>query len=184
MINLIPNEEKTKIKKDFYFRLLIVFFVMLTLIIIISAIAILPAYIISVENKTSISQKLEQQKNEIMPELDQKSLVAIKELDARILLLEKARKNKYLFSERVINEILSDKVLGIKIKSISYEKDLVSGGRITITGIAESRERLLLFRRTLEDNESFKDVDLPISNFVKGRDIEFGLSLISISNEK
>jgi Tfp pilus assembly protein PilN len=184
MINLIPIEERKEVRKDFYYRLLIVFLGMLVFVMIISLLAILPTYFISLENKISMSQRLEKQKNEIMPEIDQKSLVAIKELDTRLALLEKSRKNKYVFSEMVVNELLSDKVAGIKIKSISYENDSSVGGRINLTGLSENREQLLLFRRTLENNPSFKDVDLPISNFVKGRDIQFSLSLISIPNEK
>ena len=184
MINLIPIEERKEIKKDFYYRLLIIFLGMLIFVVTISFVAILPTYFISLEKKISMSQKLEKQKNEVMPEIDQKSLVAIKELDTRLALLEKSRNNKYLFSEKVINELLGDKVSGIKIKSISYESDFIIGGRISMTGLAKDREQLLLFRRTLENNPSFKDVDLPISNFVKGRDIQFSLSLVSIPNEK
>ena len=108
----------------------------------------------------------------------------IKDLDTRLAILEKSRKNKYIFSENVIDKILSNKVSGIKIKSIFFEKDDISGGNIVISGIAENREILLLFRRTLEKDPSFENVDLPISNFVKGRDIEFNMSLISSSNEK
>ena len=70
MINLIPTEEKKEIKKEFYFRLLIVFFSMLVLVILVFLVAILPSYLISLENKISISRELEKQKNEIMPEID------------------------------------------------------------------------------------------------------------------
>ncbi len=180
MINLIPIEEKKEIKKDFFQRVLVVSLIMFIFLIVISIIAIFPAYFISLEKKTSLIKKLEIQKNEVMPELDQMALREIKNLDARLSLLEKARKNKYVFSAKVIDEILNQKVSGIKIKRIFYQNDSLEGKKIKIDGVAERREQLLNFRRALESDSSFKNVDLPISNFVKGENIQFNLTLISI----
>ena len=94
MINLIPIEEKKEIKKHFFYRALVVSFVMLILVVVILIIAISPAYFISLEKKMSVNKKLEMQKNEMIPEIDQKALIEIKSLDARLSLLESARINK------------------------------------------------------------------------------------------
>lgn len=180
MINLIPIKEKKEIRKDFYYRFLTVFFVMLGFLVFVFLVAILPAYIISFEKKVSTSKNLEIQKNKVMPEIDQKAQIAIKDLNARLALLEKARKNKYVFSEKVINEIILQKVSGIKINRFFYQNNSLEGRKVNITGIAQNREQLLLFRQALEEDSLFKNVDLPISNFVKGNNIEFNLNLISI----
>ena len=180
MINLLPIEEKKELKKDFFYRSLTVFSLVLCFLVFISIIAILPTYLISLEKKNTTNKKLEIQKNEVIPEIDQKAVVAIKDLDNRLALLEKARKNKYVFSQKVINEVISQKVTGIKINRFFYENDSLEGREVNITGIAQNREQLLLFRQALENDSSFKNVDLPISNFVKGSNIEFNLNLISI----
>jgi Tfp pilus assembly protein PilN len=180
MINLIPTEEKKEIRKDFYSRLLTVFFMMLCFLVLILLIATSPSYIVSLEKKVSISQRLEKQKNEVMPEIDQQAVISIKDLDAKLALLVEARKNQYIFSQKVINEIVSQRVSGIKITRFSYENNPLDGKKVGITGLAQDREQLLLFREALESDSSFKQVDLPISNFVKGADIEFNLNLISI----
>jgi Tfp pilus assembly protein PilN len=180
MINLIPIEEKKKIRKDFYYRLLIVFLILFVFLAFVSLVAMVPAYVTSVDKKISINKKLEIQKNEVMPEIDQQAQIAIKDLDNRLGLLEKARENKYVFSKKVIDEIISKKVSGIKINRIFYENDSLEGRKVNITGLAQNREQLLLFRRALENDSTFKNVDLPISNFVKGQDIQFNLDLISI----
>ncbi len=180
MINLIPIEEKKEIRKDFYYRFLVVSFGMLSFLIFISLIAILPAYFMSLERDISMNKKLEMEKNEVMPEIDQQAQSAIKELDARLSLLEKATQNKYVFSERVVSEVLAQKVPGIKINRISYVNDPLDGRKVNINGIAQNREQLLLFRQALEDDSLFKNVDLPISNFVKDSNIEFNLNLISV----
>ena len=72
------------------------------------------------------------------------------------------------------------KGLGIKINRIFFENDSLEGRKVNINGVAQDREKLLLFRKALEDDILFKYVDLPISNFVKGSNIEFNLNLISI----
>jgi len=77
----------------------------------------------------------------------------------------------------VINAILLKKRSDIKITQISYQND-TRGRKIGVTGTAPSREVLLFFRLALESSPAFKSVDLPISNFVKGSNIQFYLNLI------
>ncbi len=180
MINLIPTEEKKEIVKDFYLRFSVIFFIVLNFLILLFLIAILPSYLISYEKKNSINNKFEMQKNEIIPEIDQKAQASIKDLDAKLALLDKTKNSQYVFSKKVIDEIISKKVSGIKITSFSYENNSLEGKKVNITGIAGNREQLLLFRKLLESDTSFKEVNLPISNFAKGSNLDFNLSLISI----
>ncbi|KKT01099.1 MAG: hypothetical protein UV76_C0002G0012 [Candidatus Nomurabacteria bacterium GW2011_GWA2_43_15] len=118
------------------------------------------------------------QKKEPMPLVDQDSLTSVEDLNSKLSTIENAEKNKYLVSQKVINEIIFQKMPDIKISQIFYENNVLNGKKINIRGLAPSRERLLLFRRALEDDITFKKVDLPISNFVKGSNIEFYLSII------
>jgi hypothetical protein len=178
MINLIPNQEKKKKVKDFYFRLVVVFFAVLGSSVLVGSAAILPSYFLSSVKKNLSESKLEAQKAESAPLVDQSTLLTVEELNSKLSLIENAEKNKYLVSLKVINEIMAKKMPDIKITQIVYDNATVGGKKISIRGIASSRERLLLFRRALEDNPAFKKVDLPISNFVKGSNIQFSLSII------
>jgi len=164
--------------KDFYLRLVTVFFVMLSVSLLIASVAILPAYLLSFTEKTLIDAKLELQNSEPIPLLDQDTLAVIKDLKNKLNLIENIQQNKTTFSQKVINEILLKKMPNIKITEIYYENNPQTGEKININGRASSREVLLSFRRALEDNLSFSKVDLPISNFVKGSNIKFYLSLI------
>jgi Tfp pilus assembly protein PilN len=178
MINLIPNEEKKKMSKDFYFRLITVFFVMLSISLLIASVAILPTYFLFSAEEDSINTKLEFQKSESIPLLDQDTLIVIKDLGNKLDLIENTQKNEFVFSQKVINEIILKKIPSIKITEISFQNNPQTGRKINISGKAPSREILLSFRRALEDDAAFSKVDLPISNFVKGSNIEFYLSLI------
>lgn len=177
MINLIPKEEKKKMITDFYYKLAILFVVMLDFCILVAFFSILPSYFISSIKYSLISAKLENQKLEPLSPLGEESLALVKDMDKKLILVENFEKNKFLPSVKVIDAILLKKTSDIKITQILYENDGTNGRKISLTGIAPSREVLLLFRQALEDSSSFKDVVLPISNFVKGSDINFFLSL-------
>jgi hypothetical protein len=178
MINLIPKEEKKKMTKDFYFRLSILFFLMVSFSILVATVAIIPAYFLSSVKYNTANIKLETQKNEPLPSIGEQSLSTIKNINSELGLVENAEKNQFLISQKVINSILLNKRIDVKITQILYQNDAVLGKKISILGTAPSREVLLLFRQTLEDNPTFKSVDLPISNFVKGSNIQFYLNLI------
>ncbi|OGI71356.1 hypothetical protein A3B84_00635 [Candidatus Nomurabacteria bacterium RIFCSPHIGHO2_02_FULL_35_13] len=177
MINLIPNEEKKKMSKDFYLRLITMFFVMLSVSLLIASILILPSYFFSSIEEDVIDTKIKSQEKSIsLP--DPNTLMIIKDLENKLNSVENYEKNKYVFSTKVINEIILKKIPNIKITEIFYQNDPQTGKKISISGKASSREVLLSFRRALEDDAAFSKIDLPISNFVKGSDIKFYLSLI------
>lgn len=177
MINLIPNEEKKKRVRDFYFRLVVVFFFTLGSAMLFAVVTLLPAYFIALVHKNVAEGKLAVQAKEPEPVTNPDNPLIIKDLDSKLALIEKAQKSQYLPSEKVINELIFDRMRDIKITEISYKSE-ATGKSITVRGLAPSRERLLLFRRSLEDNIAFKKVDLPISNFVKGANISFTLTLV------
>lgn len=178
MINLIPNEEKKMMIKDFYYRLVTVILLMLSLVALIASIALLPSYFLSSVKKNVINEQLDKEIVEEISSYDQQTLLAVSALDSKLSLLEKSERDKFLVSDRVISEILSNRISNIKITQISFENNEIKGKQISIRGTAPSRERLTLFRRALESNPLFKEVDLPISNFIKGSNIQFYLSLI------
>lgn len=178
MINLIPNEEKKKMVKNFYARLVSVILIMLSFSFLLLSLLLFPSYFMLNIKEGIIKENLNTQKKELALEVDQKSLDEFKDLDLQLLTIEKVKGKTFLVSQKVINEIIAEKMPDIKITQITYEVDAKTGKKVNINGLAPSRERLLLFRLALEDNNAFQKVDLPISNFVKGSNIKFSLSLI------
>jgi hypothetical protein len=177
MINLIPNEEKKKRVRDFYFRLVVVFFFVLGFAMLVAVVALLPSYFLSTIREYVATDKLKDLQAQPEPVTNPNTPGIIKDVENKIALIEKSEKAKYLLSEKIVNEIVLHKMSDIKINNISFKSDVTTGKSVSIRGIAPSRERLLLFRRTLEDNVAFKKVDLPISNFIKGSNISFSLTL-------
>lgn len=183
MINLIPKEEKKKMMRGFYYRLIVLFLVMLGFISMILFVSLLPSYFISSVKKNVVNERFEMQNKELVSLPDQQTLSIINDLNKKMTLIENAEKNKFLISQKVINAVVLKKAPAIKITGIYYEDNSLKGKKISVEGTASSREVLLSFRRALEDDLAFSQVDLPISNFVKGSNIKFFLSLVPRSND-
>ncbi len=168
--------------KSFYYKLVILFFIICSFSFFAITIAILPSYFLSSVKNNILDEKLQAQKSESVPLPDQNVILTIKNLNKEIDIVENAENSKFVVSEKVINAIILKKMLKIKITDISYDEGSQSSPaqdkKIIIKGIAPSREVLLLFRQALQSDVTFKQVDLPISNFVKGSNIGFSLSLI------
>ena len=177
MINLIPNKEKKLKKRDFYIRLLIVFFVVMSIAFILVSILIMPYYLFSLQKKNLADEKLQALKDIPLPQFDKNTQNLVKDIDSKLNLIEKVEKDRFLVSERIIDEIILNKMPDIKITQISYD-DGAKGKSVNIKGKAPSRDRLFLFRLALENNANFEKVDLPISNFIKGTNLEFDINLI------
>lgn len=180
MINLIPVEEKARMNKDFYLRFLIVAFVMFGILFLMASVAIFPSYMLLIEKKSTINTKLKTQENEVVPEVDQKASNIIEDLNKKIETVTNSQSTRYDVSIKVVKEILYKKTLGIQITQIHYKADELEKKTVIINGIASNRERLLDFRKNLERDTMFSNVDLPISNFVNDSDIEFNLTLIPL----
>src|SRR3989344_7502631 len=143
--------------KDFYYRLAVLFLVMLCASFFVAILALLPAYFLSVSKINIAKEKLEAQKNEPAPPFNQEILAMIKDLNLKLSLIENAEKDKFSVSEKVINAVLLKKIPSIKITRISYEDDSLKGKKISINGTAPSREILLSFRQTVENENSFQE---------------------------
>ncbi|MEK7128237.1 MAG: hypothetical protein AAB933_01575 [Patescibacteria group bacterium] len=182
MINLIPKEEKRKIARSFFYRLAVVFLFSFSFPVFIGIGIMAPSYVLTRVKTNLVDKKLEAQRSEPVPLIDQETLAVIKDLKNKISLVENAEADKFTVSQKVINAILRKKMPAIKITDIAYESrspdELAQARKVSIEGTAPSRSALLSFRRALEDDANFQSVDLPISNFIKGSNIQFYLSLV------
>lgn len=178
MINLIPKTEKKKKITDFYLRVLSVFLIMVGFSFLFASLALVPAFISNYYGNKTLKNNIKLQTEEPITENEKDTLDLIDELDKKITILENSQAERYSFSNRIINEILLKKGSNIKITEIVYQKDELGDQNIDVGGVASNREALLSFRRLLENNPSFKNVELPISNFVRGSNIRFSLRLV------
>ena len=88
-----------------------------------------------------------------------------------------AKKPKYSVSESVIDALLSVRSPGISFTQIGYSNRTDGAAPIQVIGKARDRSALHAFNDSILKNSNFSSVDLPISNFVKPSNIDYGLSI-------
>lgn len=177
MINLLPQEIKRKNFSDYRVRAISIGFFNFSFVVLLSCVILFPVYFIS-----SLGEKTEKQKLflfEQKPESTESGKLAdtIKSTNSKLSVFS-VSEDKAL-ARNVIDPILSIDRSGITINefllnnTVENEKEVFSG---EIHGIAKSREELLNFSSLLEQNEAFLSVDSPISQYAKGKDIDYSIS--------
>lgn len=177
MINLLPIEEKKNLTKEFNLRIVSFYLYTLAICFLIGAIALLPSYFFFSLKETIASNKLEAIKALPLPVSDKENTNIIKDTNKKIATIENTEKTQFSVLDKVIDEIISKKMPDIKLNLISYVIDKDEVKQITLRGTAPDRERLIIFRRALEADPLFSKIDLPISNFIKGSNIDFNMNL-------
>ncbi len=185
MINLIPNEEKKKMEKDFLCRLAAFSLLMLGSSVLVGLFLLLPSYVLSSIQASSVADKIKLQEAEnAFSESDMNTLQTVETLRKKIAVVEEAEKNKNIFSRTVLDEILSRRTGGIKIIGVYYKNEASTpagkdgrGEIVNVAGTAADREALIRFRESLEAGAAFSKVELPISNLVRASNITFTLTL-------
>lgn len=64
---------------------------------------------------------------------------------------------------------------GVYLTAFSYQ---TAQNQISLTGWADQRENLLLFQDSLKESPSFAEVESPLTNLLKQRDINFNFTLL------
>lgn len=203
IINILPDSEKKILRKEYWMRFSTIVMNLIALIGLFTIILLLPSYLSSRSEEKITKSQLESFNVE-NPELVNNNMdKKIKEINLK---LEKIDKNKtpYQVSDDVINNILSNKTDGITFSQILFSKKILEKPIVTkepdptnfdddvqkktktekieysvleVHGIAKDRDSLRNFKIALDNNPSFTEVNLPISNFLEKRNLVFTVSL-------
>lgn len=171
MINILPIEEKAKYKRIYGIRVFTLAIYFLVALLVLGGVFLAPSYILS-EMKEGIAEERLDKVKAAAGETGTESLDAIiGDINTKLKVFPDDP--VFTFSKDVILPILSKKTAEISITSISYSKTTDGKLGISISGKALNRDALLSFERDLETEPTFSGVALPISNFIKDKDIEF-----------
>ncbi len=177
MQNLLPVEEKKKVIMEYRVRLGIAVVFTLAVLITVNLVLLAPSYLLAVSESTFISEELSSLETKGINKTQEKDVYAkIKDVNKKIdMFLKTGNSNKWIPSE-LFMKIISIKTPAIKINGFSY--DTTAGReRIVLTGRADDRENLARFIEELKRDKIFTKVELPISSYVKSKNIEFSIVL-------
>lgn len=180
---LLPEKELRALKREYRIRAVIFFLFFLSCSIFLGIISLLPAYIYSYsQEKDSIaslnslkSKRTNSEVENVSKELEQTSLMV-----SRL----KGKKDQVIYSS-IINEIVKNKNSGLTINSFNFssQSNATSSISTIIQGKAGTRESLIQFKNKLESDPNISDVELPVSDLAKSKNISYSIKL-SISTKQ
>ena len=166
-LDLLPKPRKLELKrKKLFRRILRDEFLFLLPIILFIVILLNIYYLLSVQRDTSIAAKSlaeSQDKYQELSSYEEK----FKQVNADSAKLLKIQSN-HLHWAGILNKLSDVLPDGISITDFST-KDY----KVFLIGKAKSRDMLLNFKSSLEADECFTDVNVPLSNLVVKEDVDF-----------
>lgn len=170
-MNLLPPYQREIIQKEIIARLLFValgimsFFALIFLVLMYNVLLYINLQTPAVITRLAAEQGTQKAN---MVELVEKD---INELNSALVSIDKIRKKEafnFPYILRVIGAVMPQ---GAKVKSITYQS-----GNLVISGHADERPQVLKLKENLEKEKVFKNINSPLSNIIKERDINFNFS--------
>ncbi|MCB9811565.1 PilN domain-containing protein [Candidatus Nomurabacteria bacterium] len=170
MMNLIPPQAKRVVTAEYWVRVFTVWLWLLSLGLLISLVLSVPVHFLMGGINKSLSGKFDEVKKQ--QEQYDAAVAETKEFNTRLKLLTRG---PVLVPHSIIINALDDiGGLAVSIDQVTFKADATS---VDIVGHAATRADLSNFASALEEHEFFSNVELPISNLAKDRDITFVMSV-------
>ncbi len=173
LVNLLPLSSQKNIKKILFLRLGTLFISSIAMAFVVGSILLIPTYIIGKEQLNNFQSKADLQDKTSLNQEEEKAKKDSEQIISKIKTFDNLKENHSFIAE-IINPLIEVSREKVSITSLLYEE--IQGANttnITITGKAPSRQILSQFHQDLNKSAFFEKVNLPISNYVKGKDIEY-----------
>lgn len=169
MINLLPIQEREKVYSDLFQKQVNTFGLFAALIFFGSAVFILNTYAFLKIQAKELKQSLNME--EIKTETQEvKTLEGeIKNLNAWLSAYKKFRMEK----QPALNVFLKIKEavpLGIRLNALLFDGNTK---KIILSGVADSRDDVVLMENRLKNSDFFENIESPLSNFLDKSDSKF-----------
>lgn len=179
MINLIPNSAKRSIVKEYWMRVLSVWFLVWSIVLLMSAVAFLPAYVL-ISSQVKIYEQSALEASEKVATYENVSVALVQaSQEAKVVIDEMAQHRLSSYLKRI--EGLQGE--GITVNDIRLSRLEQGVGPIIVQGLARDRQTLAAFRDRLQADPLVKEVELPISNLAQDRDIVFTLTVTTVTDQ-
>ncbi len=176
MLNLLPQKQKILLQKEYSGRRMIVWLGSIALALVISLILLSPSYFLTRIRAEEARGELESAKRALDAELPPKEMLA--EFQAAVRNAEALKPLTKSLSVYELVKLFEARPKTIRITGISFSEQAEGRPTIVVNGRAENRDGLTAFGRALEERVEFATVNLPVSNFVKEKDIDFSMTVV------
>lgn len=173
MINLIPPKAKKGVVREYWLRVVSVWFYTWSAALLGGVLIMVPAYVL-INSQVSVYEASAKTASEKVANFEDVSKsLTVSSLQAGKLI---TGFRQSLISERIAT-LRSLEKPGVTISEFTIGRTDEAYEPIQVTGTAENRQALAAFRDRLLALSDVASVDLPISNLAKDRDIQFTLTV-------
>lgn len=171
MINLLPPEGKKGVLKNYWLRVVSIYFILCGTAFFITGALLLPTYFYILYQTQALGTVIVEE-----------DVVSLKQIETDINTANQI--STLLVStpttvrdSDILTEVLAFSDGLAEIGSINIKKDGRKISEIVVNGVAYDRSTLVAFRDRAEQHQFFKEVNLPLSNLAKDQNISFSLTL-------
>ena len=173
-MNLLPPTELKKIRRGYVYRLISVTCFLLALSFLLVVVFIAPSYFVIRERQASVENSFTLLKKPVG--VDEKSVTAVvRGANQKVAALLEIPSASFT---PLLQKISKYKPSGVSVRGMIYNPKNIKTASVTVQGVAASRESLVSFINHLKTDGTFSQIDVPISNFAKGQDIDFSVSFV------
>ncbi len=173
MANLLPEENKKILRRQYQFHLVASALFLLSATLIIGTVSLLPAYFFSRSQALVASLELGEAKSSNESLKVSESVAELHEANA--LLAALSQEEGVRLPTEVVDAILRSKSDSVTVSSIAVQG---TPAQVVVSGKAASREALVAYTKALGSEEMVASVDLPVSHLAQDRNLDFSFKVI------
>lgn len=176
MINVLPENEKVLLRKEYRIRLVTVVLFIVSILLVVGVFLLTPFYILAQDKITALEIQLKQYDQSKTDSSADDLTKIISEINQNLELLN-SEPSRTSIVDNVLSPILSARSNNIKISRIFYSIKMDGKSMVELNGIAVDRVALRSFEDALRKNPNIESTKLPVSNFTKKSDIDFSINI-------
>ncbi len=177
---LTPNYEK-EFRREKIIRVWISFLIILIIIAATGLVFMLPSYFALVLSKDDILRRLQAEETVFEKKAFKSLEEKIAVLNGKIFTFEKNEKKRHDFAQ-ILNKISLNAVSGIRLTSITLNKNEQGLFAFSVVGEADARDEFLKYIDRLKAVKEFSSINSPVANLLKENQASFSLD-IKINSE-
>lgn len=172
MINLLPTEYKKVLANEYKERVILVSLYGLLCALLLTLFALLPAYITAKVHVDELASELTVITKTATT--DENSSVAAIAADVNAKLAKYDEIKNAVKIAPLVTQFLDNPTAGITLEQFQFDS---SNMTLTLNGAAKTRDALLAFQTKLQQFPNVITVNIPISSFVKQKDVSFTVTI-------
>lgn len=177
MINLIPPAARASVTREYWLRVLSVWFFLFGTACVVIVVLLFPTYVLIRMQVGVLDATVLAASSKTATFDESVAALTLANTQAKILVGEGSTTP---FSQ-YISDIESTAGRDVQVSQLTFERSGAKG-TISVSGVAKTRQSLAHFSDTLALNKAFSEVNLPISNLIKDKDLVFSMNITLASS--